>query len=103
MTAQFTNTSSIGVKWQWASSAPAPNCFNTTTVTYRSEGGSESSLQRLSNAAATEATLTGLQNNTCYTITVVVTAGEHRRESVARKVLFPLQGMYASACVSVSV
>ena len=51
-------------------------------MTYRPEGGGESFLQ-LSNPAATEAILTDLQNNRCYTITVVATAGEYRRESVA--------------------
>ena len=66
------------VTWQWTSSGPAPDCFNTTTVTYRPEGGGESFLQ-LSNPAATEAILTGLQCNTNYAITVVATAGGHRR------------------------
>ena len=61
-------------------------------MTYQPEGGGESSLQ-LSDPAATEATLTDLQCNTNYTITVVATAGEHRRESV---VLIPLQGMLHS-------
>ena len=61
-------------------------------MTYHPEGGEESSLL-LSDPAATEATLTDLQNNTCYTITVVTTAGEHRRESTARRVALPLQGM----------
>ena len=82
VTAEVINTSSVRVAWQWTSSGPAPNCFNTTTVTYRPEGGGESSLQ-LSDPAATEATLTDLQCNTNYTITVVATAGEHRREGVA--------------------
>ena len=68
------------------SSDPAPDCFNTTSVTYHPEGGSESSLQ-LSDPAATEATLTDLQCSTSYTITVVATAGEHRKEGVAK---FPL-------------
>ena len=89
VTAQFMNASSARVTWQWNSSSPAPNCFNTTTVTYHPEGGGESSLQ-LSDPAATEATLTNLQCNTNYTITVVTTAGEHRRESVA---FLPLQGI----------
>ena len=83
------NVSSVRVTWHWNSLGSAPNCFNTTHVTYHPEGGDESSLQ-LSDPAATEATLTGLQCNTNYTITVVATAGEHRRESVA---LLPLQGM----------
>ena len=87
ITAQFTNASSVRITWQWTSSGPAPNCFNTTTVTYRPEGGGESS-KKLSDPAATEATLTGLQCNTNYTITVVATAGEHRRERTA---VFPLQ------------
>ena len=55
-------------------------------MTYHPEGGGESSLQ-LSDPAATETTLTDLQCNTNYTITVVATAGEHRREGVAGTVL----------------
>ena len=97
VTTQFTNASSVRVTWQWTSSGPAPNCFNTTTVIYRPEGGSESSLQ-LSDPAATEATLTDLQCNTNYTITVVATAGAHRRESVAKRVL-SLQGMPWGVCI----
>ena len=88
VTAQFTSASSIRVTWQWTSSGSAPNCFNTTTVTYHPEGGGESSLQ-LSDPAATETILTDLQCNTSYTITVVATAGEHKREGVA----LLLQGM----------
>ena len=90
VTAQFTSTSSVRVAWQWTTSGPAPSCFNTTRVTYRPEGGDESSLQ-LSDPAATVATLTGLQCNTNYTITVVAIAGEHRREET---LLLPLQGVY---------
>jgi len=62
-------------------------------VTYHPEGGSESSLQ-LRDPAATETILTALQCNTHYTITVVATAGEHRRESAAVVVLLSLQGTY---------
>ena len=91
------SASSVKVSWQWTRSGLAPDCFNTTTVTYRPEGGSEFSLQ-LSDPAATEATLTDLQCNTSYHITVVATAGEHRRESVASLVV---QGTtdYLEACV----
>ena len=96
VTAQVIRTSSVRVTWRWTSSGPAPDCFNTTIVTYCPEGGSESSLQ-LTHPAAMETILTDLQNNTCYTITVVATAGGYRRESVARTVLFSLQGM--SRCV----
>ena len=91
VTAQFTSASSVRVTWQWISSGPAPNCFNTTTVTYHPEGGGESSLQ-LSDPEATEATLTDLQCNTNYTITVVATAGEYRKEGIARTVRL-LQGI----------
>ena len=89
------NASSVRVAWQWTSSGPAPSCFNTTHVTYHPVGGGESSLQ-LRDPAATETILTDLQCNTCYTITVVTTAGEHRRESAAMTVLLPLvlQGIY---------
>ena len=89
VTTEDINASSVRVVWQWTSSGPAPSCFNTTTVTYHPEGGGESSLQ-LSNPAATKAILTDLQNNRCYTITVVATAGEHRREGVT---FLPLQGV----------
>ena len=82
VTTWFVSASSVRVTWKWTSSGPAPDCFNTTTVTYHPEGGDESSLQ-LSDPAATEATLTNLQCSTNYTITVIATAGEHRRESVA--------------------
>jgi len=94
------NASSVRVTWQWTSSDPAPNCFNTTRVNYHPEGGRESSLQ-LSDPAATETILTGFQCNTSYTITVVATAGEHRRESVAMAILLPvvLQGMSTIQCV----
>ena len=63
-------------------------------MTYRPEGGGESSLQ-LSDPAANEVILTDLRNNTYYTITVVATAGGNRRESVARRVhvLLSLQGI----------
>ena len=90
VTVQLENTSSVRVGWQWSSLALS--CFNTTTVTYRPEGGGESSLQ-LSDPAATEATLTDLHNNTCYIMTVVATAGENRRESVVKTVL-PQQGVF---------
>ena len=79
ITAQIISTSSVRITWQWSSSGPAPDCFNTTTVTYHPEGGVESFLQ-LSDPAATESTLNIYQCNTNYTITVVATAGEHRRE-----------------------
>ena len=92
VTAQPKNASSVRITWQWTSSSPASNCFNTTTVTYHPEGGGESSLQ-LSDPAATEATLTHLQCNTSYVITVVATAGEHRRESVTMTVYLPVQGI----------
>ena len=88
VTAQFTNASSVRVAWQWTGSGTAPNCFNTTTVTYHPKGGGESSLQ-LSDPAATEAILTDLQCNTDYTITVVTTSGEHKREEI---MFLPLQG-----------
>ena len=57
-------------------------------MTYHPEGGDESSLQ-LSDPAATEAILTDLQCNTNYIITVVATAGAHRREE---SVFLRLQG-----------
>ena len=92
------NASSVKVTWQWTSSDSARGCFNTTTVTYHPEGGGESSLQ-LRDPAATKTTLTDLQCNTSYTITVVATAGEYRRASVAMTVFVPLQGISQHACM----
>ena len=92
------NLSAVTVVWQWTKSGAAPDCIDATHVTYYPEGGGKSSLQ-LSVPAATEATLTGLQCNTSYTITVVATAGEHERMSVARTVFVPLQGI--GLCISV--
>ena len=89
----MSGSASARVAWKWTRSGPAPSCFNTTSVTYHPEGGGESSVQ-LSDPAATETTLTDLQCNTNYTITVVATAGEHRREGIARRVFVPLQGIY---------
>ena len=87
VTVQVMNASSVRVAWQWTSSGPAPSCFSTTRVTYRHpEGGGESSLQ-LKNSSATETILPDVQPTTCYTITVVATAGKHRRESVTTAVL----------------
>ena len=94
------SSSSVRVTWQWTSSGPAPKCFNTTTVIYRPEGGGKFSVQ-LSNPAATEATLADLQCNTNYTITVVATAGQHRRESAAMIVYLPVQGIATPAYVLV--
>ena len=98
VTAQFTSTSSVRVTWQWNSSGPAPNCFNTTTVTYRPKGGSESPLE-LSDPATTGATLTDLHCNTSYTITVVATAGVHRSERV---MFLQPQGIHTERSVNVS-
>ena len=89
VTVQVTDASSVRVTWQWTSSDPAPSCFNTTHVTYHPEGGRGSSLQ-LKDPAATETILTGLQCNKHYTITVVATAGEHRRGNDSVALLLPL-------------
>ena len=90
VTAQLLTVSSVKVTWQWNSSDPASNCFSTTTVNYHPEGGGESFLQ-LRDLAANETILNDLQCNTHYTITVVATAGEHRREGVTS---LSLQGIY---------
>ena len=93
VTVQVTSVSSVRVTWQWISSGPTPYCFNTTTVTYRPEGGSESSLQ-LSDTAATEATLTDLQCSTSYTISVHTNSGSTDTRSAPRTVSLPARGIY---------
>ena len=92
VTALVTNVSTVRVTWQWTSSDPAPDCFNTTSVTYHPEGGSELSLQ-LSDPAATEATLTDLQCSTSYTITVHTSSGSTDTRSTPRIVSVPERGI----------
>ena len=91
VTAQVTNVSSLRVTWRWMSSDQAPDCFNTTYVTYRPEGGGES-FQQLSDPAATEATLNGLQCNTNYTISVHTSNGSNDTRSASRTVSLPARG-----------
>ena len=91
VTAQVTNVSSLRVTWRWTSSDQAPHCFNTTSVTYRPEGGDESSLQ-LSDPAATEATLTDLQCSTSYTISIHTNSSSNDTRSAPRPVLLPTRG-----------
>ena len=91
VTAEVTNVSSVRVAWQWTSSVLAPYCFNETYVTYRPDGGGESSLQ-LSDPAATEATLTGLQCSTSYTISVHTSSGSTDTRSASRTVSLPARG-----------
>ena len=78
--------------WQWISSDQAPDCFNTTTVTYRPEGGGESS-QQLSDPAATEATLIDLQCSTNYTISVHASSGSTDIRSAPRTISLPARGI----------
>ena len=89
ISAQPMNVSNVLVTWWWNSSGSASNCFNTTNIIYHPEGGYKSSRQ-LSDSAVNKTTLTGLQCNTSYTITVVATGGGHRREGVT---VLPLQGI----------
>ena len=91
VTTQVTNASSLRVTWRWTSSDQAPDCFNTTYVTYRPEGGGES-FQQLSDPAATKATLTDLQCNINYTISVHTSNGSNDTRSAPRTVLLPARG-----------
>ena len=56
-------------------------CVDLVRVHYQPEGGSLM-VYTVDNTTATSATLPNLQCNTKYTITVVATAGRHKRESV---------------------
>ena len=91
---QTTNVSTVRVTWQWTSSDQAPYCFNTTTVTYHPAGGGES-FQQLSDPAATETTLTDLQCNTNYTISVHTSSGSNDARSIPRTVSLPARGTVA--------
>ena len=67
-------------------------CVDFVRVHYQPEGGSLI-MYTVDTTTVTGATLSNLQNNTCYTIIVVSTAGGHRRESIARTVFVPQQGI----------
>ena len=87
------NVSTVRVTWQWTSSDPAPDCFNTTSVFYHPDGGDEFFLQ-LSDPAATEATLTDLQCSTSYTITDYTSSGSTDTRSAPRIVSLPARGIF---------
>ena len=94
-----TNVSTVRVTWQWTSSDSAPDCFNTTSVIYHPEGGTESFLQ-LSDPAATEAALIDLQCRTSYTITVHTSSGSTNTRSAHRIVSLPARGI-GHSCIDI--
>ena len=79
------DNTSIRVSWQWS----CQGLLDLVRVDYQPEGGSLM-MYTVDNTAATSATLPNLQCNTNYTITVVATAGEHKREGVT---FLSLQGI----------
>ena len=81
------DNTSIRVSWQWSHQGVLM-CVDLVRVHYQPEGGSLM-MYTVDNTTATSATLSNLQNNTCYTIIVVLSAGGHRRESIERTVFVP--------------
>ena len=79
------DNTSIRVSWQWSCQG-VPDLLR---VDYQPEGGSRI-MHTVGSTTATSATLPNLQCNTNYTITVVATAGEHKREGVT---FLSLQGI----------
>ena len=90
-----TDNTSIRVSWEWS----CQGVLDLVRVHYRPEGGSlmmyALMMYAVDNTTATSATLSNLQCNTEYTISVYATSGQIDTRSAPRMVTLPLRGMYA--------
>ena len=79
------------VSWEWSRQGVLM-CVDLVRVNYRPEGGSLM-MYTVSNTTATSATLSNLQCNTEYTISVYASGGQTGKTSVHRMVYLPARGM----------
>jgi len=85
-----TDNTSIRVLWEWSRQGLLV-CLESVRVDYQPEGGSLM-VYTVDNATATSATLSNLQCNTQYTISVYAEGGRISRRSVNRVVSLPARG-----------
>ena len=84
------DNTSIRVLWEWSREGELL-CLDSVGVDYQPEGGSLM-MYTVDNATATSATLSNLQCNTQYTITVYAEGGRTGSRSVIRVVSLPARG-----------
>ena len=85
-----TDNTSIRVLWDWSRQGLLV-CLESVRVDYQPEGGSLM-MYTVDSATATSATLSNLQCNTQYTISVYAEGGRISRRSVNRVVSLPARG-----------
>ena len=93
------DNASIRVSWEWSHHGVSL-CVDFIRVDYQPEGDSLM-MYTVDNTTATSATLSNLQCNTEYTISVYATSGQIDTRSAPRMVTLPLRGMYA--CVNAPI
>jgi len=91
------DNTSFRVLWEWSDEGLLA-CIDRVRVDYQPEGGSLM-MYTVENATATSATLSNLQCNTQYNISVYAEGGRTSRTSVIRVVSLPARGtLYYSSC-----
>ena len=94
MTAEATaDNTSIQVFWEWPRQSVLL-CFDSVRVDYQPEGGSLM-MYTVDSATATSATLSNLQCNTQYTISVYARGGRTGERSLTTVVSLPARGIAA--------
>ena len=84
-----TDTTSIRVSWKWS----CQGVVDLLRVHYQPEGGSLM-MYTVDNTTATSATLSNLQCNTEYTISVYTSGGTTNKTSAFQMVSLPARGSY---------
>ena len=92
------DNTSIRVLWEWSRQGWL-TCLDSVRVDYQPEGGSLM-MYTVDNATATRATLSNLQCNTQYTISVYAEGGRTGSRSVTRVVSLPARGIAVTTCFS---
>jgi len=90
----ISDNTSIRVLWGWPRWGVLM-CLDSVRVGYQPEGGSLM-MYTVDNVTSTSATLSKLQCNTQYTISVYAEAGSRRTRSVIRVVSLPARGVNTS-------
>ena len=87
------DNTSIRVLWEWSDQGVLM-CLDSVRVDYQPEGGSLM-MYTVDSATATSATLSNLQCNTQYTISVYAEGGRTGNRSVSKLVSLPARGIVA--------
>ena len=86
------DNTSIRVLWEWSRQGLL-TCLDSVRVDYQPEGGSFSMMYTVDSATATNATLSNLQCNTQYFISVYAEGGRFGKRSITRVVTLPTRGI----------